>query len=159
MWFRKRKYASILYSDVSGLADIHWTLLTAEDFWFFLRSLPTIHNSHQSLEQMHWFEAIFEMNWLQNFEVAASKFNIDHPLTSMASKTALPYISKIVSNQLICSKDWWKLWIVGRDRKKTKSPQQWGVKKVVLCREISCSLLRMMIGRNLILKWCVKNQT
>ena len=29
------------------------SLLTAEDFWFFLRSLPTIHNSHQSLEQMH----------------------------------------------------------------------------------------------------------
>ena len=27
----------------------------------FLRSLPTIHSSHQSLEPMHWFEAIFEM--------------------------------------------------------------------------------------------------
>ena len=29
-----------------------------------------------------------------------------------ASKTALPCISKIVSNQLICSKDWWELRIV-----------------------------------------------
>ena len=26
--------------------------------------------------------------WLQNFEVAASKFNIDHPLTSIVSKMA-----------------------------------------------------------------------
>ena len=60
--------------------------------------------------------------WLQNFELTVSKFNIDHPLTSMASKTALPYISKIASNQCICSKDWWELWIVSRDRKKTKSP-------------------------------------
>ena len=51
------------------------------------------------------------------FEVAASKFNIDCSLTSMASKMALPYISKIASNQCICSKDWWELWIVGRDRK------------------------------------------
>ena len=66
--------------------------------------------------------------WSQNFEVAASKFNIDRPLTSMASKTALQNISKIASNQCICFKDWWELWIVGRDRKKTpKSPQQWGV--------------------------------
>ena len=34
-----------------------------------------------------------------------TKLNIDRPLTSMASKTALPYISKIASNQCICSKD------------------------------------------------------
>ena len=32
-------------------------------FLLFLRSQPTytIHSSHQSLEQMHWFESIFEM--------------------------------------------------------------------------------------------------
>jgi hypothetical protein len=41
----------------------------------------------------------------RNFEVAASKFNIDQSLTSMASKTALPYISKMASNQCIYSKD------------------------------------------------------
>ena len=57
-----------------------------------------------------------------NFFIA-SKFNIDCPLTSMASKTALPYISKIASNQCICSKDWWEVWIVGRDRTKTKCPK------------------------------------
>ena len=54
-------------------------------------------------------------------------FGTDRPLTSMASKTALPYISKIASNQCICSKDWLELWIVGRDCKKNKRPQQWGV--------------------------------
>jgi hypothetical protein len=31
--------------------------------------------------------------------------DLNRPLTSMASKTALPYISKIASNQCICSKD------------------------------------------------------
>ena len=51
---------------------------------------------------------------------------IQHQL-SMTSKTTLPYVSKIASNQCICSKFWWELWIVGRDRKKSKSPQQWGV--------------------------------
>ena len=53
----------------------------------FLRSLSTIHSSHQSLEQMHWFEAIFKMfgsavfeaievkgHLRKNFEAAASKF-------------------------------------------------------------------------------------
>ena len=34
---------------------------TAGDFRVFLQSLPTIHSSHQYLEQMHWFEATFEM--------------------------------------------------------------------------------------------------
>ena len=53
--------------------------------------------------------------WLQNFKVAASKFNINCSLTSMASKMAFPYISKIASNQCICSKDWWEVWIVGKD--------------------------------------------
>ena len=37
------------------------------------------------------------------------------------------HILKIASNQCICPKDWWELLIVGRDRKKTKSLQQWGV--------------------------------
>ena len=27
----------------------------------------------------------------------------------------------------VCSKDWWEVWIGGRDDTKTKSPQQWGV--------------------------------
>ena len=62
------------------------SLLTAEDF-FFLQSLPTIHSSYQSLEQMHWFEAIFKIfahaifeaievegRSLLNFEAAISKF-------------------------------------------------------------------------------------
>ena len=48
------------------------------------------------------------------------KIQLDCPLTSRASKTALPYISKIASNQCICSKDWWELWIVVRNRKKKK---------------------------------------
>jgi hypothetical protein len=43
--------------------------------------------------------------WLQNLEVAASKFNIDCPLTSMASKTARANILKIASNQCKFSKD------------------------------------------------------
>ena len=30
-------------------------------------------------------------------------------------------------HKYICSKDWWELWIVGRDHKKTKCPLQWGV--------------------------------
>ena len=67
-------------------------------------------------------------NWLQNFEVAASKFNCNCPLTSMASEMALPYISKIASNQCICSKDWWEVWIVGRYCTETKFSNQWGVK-------------------------------
>ena len=58
---------------------------------------------------------------IPNSEVSASKFYIYCPLTSMSSKMALPYISKIASNQYICSKDPWGLWIVGRDRKNTKS--------------------------------------
>ena len=44
--------------------------------------------------------------WSQHFEVATSKLNIDHPLTSMPSKTAQQNISKIASNECICSKDW-----------------------------------------------------
>ena len=46
----------------------------------------------------------------------------------MASKTALSNILKVASNQCICSKDWWELWIVGRDCKKHKRSKQWGVK-------------------------------
>ena len=53
----------------------------------FLRSLPTIHSSHQSLQQMHWFEAFFKIfvcavskaievkgRSMLNFEAATSKF-------------------------------------------------------------------------------------
>ena len=65
-------------------------------------------------------------SYLKIFKVAASKFTLKHPLTPMVSKTALPFW-KSPSNRCICSKDWWELWIVGIDRKKTKRPQQWGV--------------------------------
>ena len=42
--------------DIIEPADTHcWGRLV------FLQPLPTIHSSHQSLEQMHWFEAIFKM--------------------------------------------------------------------------------------------------
>ena len=64
---------------------------------------------------------------LQNFEVVTSKLNIEHPLTSMASKTAGPKFLKIASNQCKYSKYWWEVWILGRGLKKTKCPQQWGV--------------------------------
>ena len=63
------------------------SLLTAEDIWFFLQHLPKIHTSHQYLEDLHWFEAIFknlacavfeviEVEWqsMLNFETATSKF-------------------------------------------------------------------------------------
>jgi hypothetical protein len=62
---------------------------------------------------------------LPNFEFAASKFNINCPLTSLASKMTHTNILKIFSNQCIYSKDWWELWIVGRDRK--KKPQKFSV--------------------------------
>ena len=58
--------------------------------------------------------------WWKNFKVDALKFNIDCPLTSIASKMALSYISKIASNRWICSKDWWEVSIVGRNCKKTQ---------------------------------------
>ena len=95
-----------------------------------MRLLPTIHTFHQSLEEMHWFEAIFKMFGgavFEVIEVATSKFNLERHLTSMASQTALPNILKEASNQCICSKDWWKVWIVDRDRTETKCPKQWGV--------------------------------
>ena len=76
--------------------------------------------------------------WLQNFEVAEnSKFNIDRPLTSMASKTALPYISKLASSQLHLFQR-----LMGgmncryRDRTKTKCPKQWGVSR--MCIQLNC---------------------
>ena len=60
--------------------------------------------------------------WLQNFEVAAGKFNLDRPLTSIASKMAHANILKIASNHSKSSKHWWEVWILGRGRKKTKRP-------------------------------------
>ena len=42
-------------------------------------------------------------------------------------KMAQPNILKIASNQCISSKDWWKVWIVGRGHTKTKCLRQWGV--------------------------------
>jgi hypothetical protein len=52
--------------------------------------------------------------WLQNFEAVTSKFNIERPSTSMASKTARPKILKIAncqiaSNQCKSSKYWWQV--------------------------------------------------
>ena len=50
---------------------------------------------------------------------------IQHHLTSITSKTVRHNILKIASNQCISSnKDWWQVWIIGRDRTKTKCPQQ-----------------------------------
>ena len=72
------------------------------------------------------------LSHLKKIEVAASKFNLKRPLTSRALKTALPNILKVPSNQCICSKYWWELWIVVRNRKKTKRPQQWGVINLIL---------------------------
>ena len=51
------------------------------------------------------------------------------PLTSMASKTEGRSILKITINQCKFSKVYWEIWIIGRDRNKTKCPQQWGVFK------------------------------
>ena len=56
--------------------------------------------------------------WLQNFEVAASKYNLGRHLTSMASKTAQANILKIASNQCKSSKYWWEVWISERGCKK-----------------------------------------
>ena len=57
----------------------------------------------------------------------------------------LPNILKVASNQCICSKDWWKLWIVDRDRTKTKYPKQWGVTKLMtysyLSNKRTCPLI------------------
>ena len=44
------------------------------------------------------------LSFLNNFEVAASKFNLECPLTSMASKTSLSNILKEASNQCILPK-------------------------------------------------------
>ena len=68
-----------------------------------------------------------KLSELKIFEMAASYFNREHPLTSRASKTALQNILKVASNQCSFSKDWWEVWIVGRDRTKTKCPKEWGV--------------------------------
>ena len=38
-----------------------------------VRSLPTIHIFHQSLEQMHWFETIFEIQGRASFEAIEVK--------------------------------------------------------------------------------------
>ena len=59
------------------------TLLTAEDRLVFLQSLPIIHTSHQYLENLHWFEAVFKIfaraievkgQSMLNFEAVTSKF-------------------------------------------------------------------------------------
>ena len=52
---------------------------------------------------------------------------LERLLTSMVSKTALPNILTIASNQSISSKDLYEVRIVSRDRTKTKRPQELGV--------------------------------
>ena len=67
----------------------YWLMRPLFKCWghVFLRSLCTIHTSHQSLEEMHWFEAISEMfgpavfefvevEWRLrlNFEISTLKF-------------------------------------------------------------------------------------
>ena len=54
----------------------------------------------------------FRNAMIPNFQVTTSKFKIEHPLTSMASKTALPNIIKMVSNCHIFSKDWYDVYAV-----------------------------------------------
>ena len=54
------------------------------------------------------------LKWLRNFKVVTSKFKVERPLTSMASKTAWPKFLKIASNQCKSSKYWWEVWILGR---------------------------------------------
>jgi len=77
--------------------------------------------------------------------VKASKFNIDRPLTSMVSKTALPNILEIVPKNCIFSKDWWEVWI-GKIalRTKTKCPQQCGV----ISRECFSLKIKISVRRN-----------
>jgi hypothetical protein len=48
----------------------------------------------------------------RNLKIQA-KLNIEHPLTSMASRTALPNILKIAPNCCIFSKDQYDVYIVG----------------------------------------------
>ena len=90
----------------------------------------------------HW-QPIFK-KWLQNFEVTASKFDIDIPLTSIVSKMATPNILKIDSNQCISSKLLMKggmNYIIGGNSTKTKYPQQWGV-----IHKLSRGLFRLEFG-------------
>ena len=47
-----------MYASASKIAT---SLLTAEDVWFFLQPLPKTHTSHQYLEDLEWFEAIFKI--------------------------------------------------------------------------------------------------
>ena len=109
-----------------------FSLLTNEDFWvdfsffhLYLNTLEPFVMQRSALLFRGW-QPNFQ-KWLQNFDFTASNFNIDCPLTSMASKTSLSYISKIASNQYICFNNRWEVWIVGRDNTKTKCPKHWGV--------------------------------
>ena len=107
-----------------------WVLLV------FLQPLPTIHSSHQSLEQMHWFEAIFKIFACAISEVAEvaevkqprnprwhiflyeNLWKLDE-IQNLASAT-----SKMTSWPSICFKDWWELWIVGKNYKNVLSSEE-----------------------------------
>ena len=77
MHLKLKPFGILLSIDI--VASVHSLLRT---FGFSLPSLPTIHSSHQSLEQMHCFEAIFENfeaievkeRLRLNFQVSTSKF-------------------------------------------------------------------------------------
>ena len=58
---------------------------------------------------------------MRNNKKDKSSLSLNNPKNS----PSLYLFKKIASNQCICSKDWWDLWIVGRDITKTKSPKQW----------------------------------
>ena len=77
---------------------------------------------------------------LKHFEAEIQKFNLESPLTS---KTPLPNILKIASNQWISSKDWWKVWIVGKGCTITKCP--------LLRRGVSSFNLRKFHGQNILI--------
>ena len=86
--------------------------------------------------------------------------NLRPPLSSVTSKTALPNILKIASKNCKFSKDWWEIWIIGRDCTKTKcegwksiSIYIW-VKLVIVYLILNFHLIPM---ENMGWMWCLFN--
>ena len=73
----------LLFLFPQGTLGKHSSLLRT---FGFLRSLPTIHSSHQSLEQMHWFEATFKMFGRAVFEAIEVKGCLRLNLRAATSK-------------------------------------------------------------------------
>ena len=77
-----------------------------------------------------FFPIFFILNQINMASKTVPKFRFIGLFYS-ASEVQLTFsrsnILKIASNQCISSKDWWKVWIVGRGLKKAKFPQHWGV--------------------------------